>query len=644
MTDTTVLDDHVDADAGTGAAAPTRTRTSRRTHPTLIVLRDLAIVCAATLIPLIVVLRLWEGSLHDPFTYFGDSNFYGGVAQNIIEKGWYQHTNRLGAPLGQQLYDFPLEGDNFWYLVMRFLALFTSDWVLLVNLFFIFGFFASAVSAFFSLRWLGARRVTATVAAVLFAFAPYHFIRGVSHLVYASYAVVPIGVVLAVRVARGEHPFSGVRGAPRPRWMAMVGWLVLVALVGSCNVYYAAFSTLMILTAALVTAAARWTWRPLFAGAVTVVLVAGVVGFNLLPSLLYSHRHGENTEVAHRQPAEVDMYGLRVIQLLTPVPGHRVEPLATLSTKLQQGPFNSEQAMFLGLVGSIGLLGMLGALLVRAVRSRGSPRQRDDDNIDKDVRPLFGVLTIVIFLVATMGGLAWFFAIAGLTELRGWNRISIAISFLALAWLALSVDRLLARRAWGVRGRTVIAIVGVVVIALGIADQTSKQIVPDRRTYQAEFRADRAYFAAIEARLPRGAAVFQLPYIPYPEAGPVVNTIDYDPLRPYLNTKHLRWSYGGMKGRAADWQAVTTNEPAEQMVQDIIATGFSGVLVDRNAYQDKGEAVIADLTRITGDPGFASDDDRWVFFDLGAPAAQFNASTTPAQRAALEADVLARRP
>ena len=368
MTDTTVLDDHVDADAGTGAAARTRTRTSRRTHPTLIVLRELAIVCAATLIPLIVVLRLWEGSLHDPFTYFGDSNFYGGVAQNIIEKGWYQHTNRLGAPLGQQLYDFPLEGDNFWYLVMRFLALFTSDWVLLVNLFFIFGFFASAVSACFSLRWLGARRVTATVAAVLFAFRavplrPRRLTSRVRKLRGRADRRRPCG-----SRRRGEHPFSGVPALPGRAGWRWSGGSFLSPSSGRATCITPAFSTLMILTAALVTAAARWTWRPLFAGAVTVVLVAGVVGFNLLPSLLYSHRHGENTEVAHRQPAEVDMYGLRVIQLLTPVPGHRVEPLATLSTKLQQGPFNSEQAMFLGLVGSIGLLGMLGALLVRAVR------------------------------------------------------------------------------------------------------------------------------------------------------------------------------------------------------------------------------------------------------------------------------------
>jgi phosphoglycerol transferase len=396
------------------------------------------------------------------------------------------------------------------------------------------------------------------------------------------------------------------------------------------------------------------------AGVVSVVLIGGVLGANLLPSLLYTREHGKNTEVAHRQAAEVDVYGLRVIQLLTPIPDHRLEPLARLSNDLQQTPYNSEQSMFLGLVGSIGLLGMIGALLVRVARPGAAPADDgdgdDDDDDDDDggrgrlprrgddVRPLFGVLTIVIILVATMGGLAWFLAVAGFTELRGWNRISIVVAFLALAWLALSIDRLLAHRSYGVRGRALLALAGVVVIVFGIADQTSKQIVPDRRTYQAEFHADRDYFGAIEDRLPRGAAVFQLPYIPFPEAGPVNNIVEYDPLRPYLNTKHLRWSYGGMKGRDSDWQAVAATEPTAQVVQDAIATGFSGVLVDRNGYQDKAESLTAELAQLTGDPGFASADDRWVFFDLAVPTAQYNQSTTPAQRASRRAEVLAARP
>ncbi len=632
MTDSTVLDDHVGHAEDEETVHDTASLRDQRWSVALLVVRDLAIVLAATLIPLIFVNRLWEGSLRDPFTYFGDSHFYGMVARNIIENGWYQHTDRLGAPLGQQLYDFPLEGDNFWYFVMRLLSLFTNDWVLVINLFYLLSFFLASVSAFFSLRWLGVRRVSATVAAVLFAFAPYHFLRGVSHLTYSAYAIVPVGVVFAVRVARGEHPLSGIRDERRRRWGAVAGWLVLAALLGSCNVYFAGFSILMIVTAAFVTAAARRTWRPIVAGAVSVVIIGGVLGVNLLPSLLYSREHGKNTEVAHRQAAEVDVYGLRVIQLLTPIPDHRVEPLARLSNDLQQTPYNSEQSMFLGLVGSIGLLAMIGALLVRVARP-GTPRD-DRGGTGDDVRPLFGVLTIVIILVATMGGLSWFLAVAGFTELRGWNRISIVVAFLALAWLALSVDRLLGRRSYGSGGRALLVGVGVVVIVLGIADQTSKQIVPDRRTYQAEFHADRAYFGAIEDRLPRNAAVFQLPYIPFPEAGPVQNIVEYDPLRPYLNTKHLRWSYGGMKGRDSDWQAVAATEPAAEIVQDAIATGFSGVLVDRNGYQDKAASLTTELAQITGDPGFASADDRWVYFDLAAPTAQYKQSTTPAQRAA----------
>ena len=242
------------------------------------------------------------------------------------------------------------------------------------------------------------------------------------------------------------------------------------------------------------------------------------------------------------------------------------------------------------------------------VRPRRVAPDDDDEGegADDDVRPLLGVMTIVAILIATIGGLAWFFALAGATELRGWNRISIVIAFLALAWLVLTVDRLLAGHLRDRRWRAVVAVGALVVVVAGIADQTSKAIVPDRRAYAAEYHADRQYFGAIESRLPRGAAVFQLPYVPYPESGPYVNIIDYDPLRPYLNTKDLRWSYGGMRRRASDWQAVTSAEPAPQIVDDAVATGFSGILVDRNGYQDKAESLTVELAQITGDQGFAA--------------------------------------
>ncbi len=176
-----------------------------------------------------------------------------------------------------------------------------------------------------------------------------------------------------------------------------------------------------------------------------------------------------------------------------------------------------------------------------------------------------------------MGGLAWFLAVAGFTEMRGWNRISTLVAFLALAWLVLSVDRLLASSRLAQIGRWPIAAGALVLVLVGIADQTSSAIVPDRRDVATEFAADREYFAQLEEQLPRGAAVFQLPYMPYPETPAIENMIVYDPLRPYLHTNELKWSYGGMKGRESDWQAVTGSKPTSEIVDDAIAAGFSAV-------------------------------------------------------------------
>ena len=95
--------------------------------------------------------------------------------------------------------------------------------------------------------------------------------------------------------------------------------------------------------------------------------------------------------------------------------------------------------MFLGMVASVGLLGMIGSLLVRSPCASVAPREMTKSTTPTvgttDVRPLLTVLTLVAILVATMGGLAWFFAIAGFTEMRGWNRIStLSRSLRSLGW------------------------------------------------------------------------------------------------------------------------------------------------------------------------------------------------------------------
>ena len=89
-----------------------------------------------------------------------------------------------------------------------------------------------------------------------------------------------------------------------------------------------------------------------------------------------------------------------------------------------EAPNNSEPTQFLGAVGSIGLLGLLIALF--GVGAGGSDRARR-----WLVRRLAALTGLAIVLGVT-GGFDWIIGLAGFTQIRAWNRISVFIGFYAL--------------------------------------------------------------------------------------------------------------------------------------------------------------------------------------------------------------------
>ena len=74
--------------------------------------------------------------------------------------------------------------------------------------------------------------------------------------------------------------------------------------------------------------------------------------------------------------------------------------------------------------------------------------------------------------------------------------------------------------------------------------------------------------------------MFELPYRYFPEAPQMGTLGPYDLVRPYLHSDSLKWSFGGMLGRDADWQASTAALPARQMLDRVAAIGFDGLLYD----------------------------------------------------------------
>ena len=199
-------------------------------------------------------------------------------------------------------------------------------------------------------------------------------------------------------------------------------------------------------------------------------------------------------------------------------------------------------------------------------------------------------------------------------EIRAWNRISIFIAFFALATIGLGLDAIgrrffPARRGLALAGLTVI-------LVFGIFDQSTRLAIPNYRATGKSYGSDSLFVAAIQREMPRNAAIFQLPYMPFPETPTINDMQDYDPLRGYVHATDLRWSYPSMTGRPTDWGAQTQSLPMTTLVDGVIAAGFSGIWVDRFGYADSGMTVIAELRQLLGAPPINSTDGRFAFFDL----------------------------
>jgi phosphoglycerol transferase len=570
--------------------------------------REALLVVGVTATALTAVLHLWNQRLDQPFGYLRDVFWQTAIVKGILQNGWYEHNPRLGFPFGQDLGDFPLQSDNLHYLMIKFLGIFSDNAVLVTNLYFLLGFFLVALSAFFALRFLGISRWFALASSILFAFLPYHFLRGTSHLLLGAYWSIPIACVLILLVLREPAPlFPSGRGGKLDFTSRRSLLCILAALLlSSTGVYYAAFFVLLAVAAGLLRTVATGDRRPLAAAVLLSVIVVFGLAAHSAPALLHQYRHGKNPEVAARTVEESDLFALRPIQMIMPTPGHRIGALADLTARSLKAPNNSEGNSYLGLVGTVGFLGLLlSATSLIAGRPRGTSLPHD-----------LAVPVIPALLFGVTGGLSWVLGLAGLTQFRSWNRISVFIAFFSLAAVAWAGDVVIARTNRRRRRSWLAPAAALTLIAVGVLDQTTSHIVPDTRRYRAEFENDQRFVHRVERALGPGDAVFQLPYLSYPESDKSYDMFDYDPLRGYLYSDKLRWSYGGMWNREGDWQVSVVRKPLADLVESIVAVGFRGLWIDRFGYADRAQALEKQLAGVVPQAALTSDNGRFSFFSL----------------------------
>jgi len=535
-----------------------------------------------------LVLEVWNADLRVPFDYSGDATFTAAVVKHVVDDGALWENDELGAPRGQELYDFPVfAGDNVQLALVRAIGVVVRDPIVAFNLFYLLTFPLAALTAFLVLRRLGVGLPGSLVASVLFSLLPYHFLRGEDHLFLAAYWAVPLGCFLVLSVLEDAPLVSPFRSR---RTLAILAACVVI---GAAAVYYAAFTLVLLAAAAVLAAAARRSLRPVATAGVLGGAIVASLAVSFAPAIVDRAREGSNPAI-ERFAFETEVFSLRPLQLVLPVRDHRLEPLADIKERYEDqiGVTEASYAT-LGIVGSVGLALLFGALLLSAVRT-GAPRGS----------PLFryaAVSAVVALLFAMTGGLAPAVSFLISPQLHAWNRLSVFIAFFALLAVALLLDRLRGRTAWAVAAA---------LLVVGALDQTTGSMTPRYDEVAAEWRSDETWVDQVDEALPEEAAVLQLPYVPFPSSPPVGRMVDYDEVRPYLHSDDLRWSYGAMKGRPEDvGDDIASPAAAAQF-------GFDAVAVDRFGYADNGAAVEAQLRALSRREPIVSPNGRLALYRL----------------------------
>jgi phosphoglycerol transferase len=595
------------------------------------------LLAAGSILLAALLYQPWGNRLSLPLSDGFDLQLHALFIKNLLSTGDYATTSRLGAPFGQNLLDFPISGDRIHLWIFQLIGLFTKNPYTALSVYFLLGFGMVAAVTYAVARELRLDRPVAAFVSLVFTFLPYHFWHDEKHAFLAAYFPVPLGFLLAVWAIRGTLPIPRVV-VPKGSWThedrRRFVILVICVLVGaSSDSYYAMFAVFLVAAGGLLGALGRRSWRTLFAAVLTTGALLFVTIANNIREIIWRSQHGVDHFVAQRPTADSERYALHLAQALLPGSNYRVKGLARIGATARAVASPGEGGMYLGVIAAVGLIVGIGWLLVRGL-GRGRDLTGDPADAEMPLPVAAGALGLAVTLIATVGGLGFILAVFGFSQIRSWGRFGLDMSLAGLLCAGWLLQRWKQRATGGWRIAAQAAIPILLVVAF--LDQVPASVKPRYASVRRTVESEQAFTNSMEAMLPENAMVFQLPLSTFPEAGPIVNLPDYSLLMPYLlGNGKLRYSFGGLRGRASDWQVPWGTHPTPQLTRGLALVGYDALYVDRRGYVDRGAQLDKDLRPLVGPPVLVSADGNQVLYDLRPLQRDLNARHSPAEQAQL---------
>lgn len=473
--------------------------------------------------------------------------------------------DRLGAPTGADWSAYPVP-DRLVFVLTGLLSRVTGL-IAAINLAGALIAGLNAAAFFLCARWLRCRWEWAAALALVFAFCNYNVRWGITLSLSQTFTLPPL-VLLCAWAARHSEPTG-----PTRRWKILAAGLGLWLGIG--NPYLAWFAGIVAGGALLLVLQrrnprARKIPLLLFLGCLLGSFLASNAGY------IGQRLRGTTADTLPRNRGDFQVYALRPVEWLVPPADHRVPALAEIGRSYIRQRHGTGE-FFYNYLGLLGLAALAGFLALGARRVVRRQWQRLD--------PLLGLAWITAFGLA--GGINTWFGALGFELFRASTRIGI----FAHIWVLLFLCGWLSRR----RLPRVFSIILAMIVAVAACWEETPPLgehgVGARNL--ARWRLYEESAASLERALPAEARVFQLPVVPFPEAGPTEDMPDYEHLLPYLTSTTLRFSYGHLRpAPALAWARHVGRQPVPRMLSALEDAGFSVLWLDQRGYADRGQSLI----------------------------------------------------
>jgi len=468
----------------------------------------------------------------------------------------------LGAPEGADWTAIPSIEEIPVYLtglLARAVGIFAA-----LNIKLLFGHLLAAFTFYFVARLSGCALPWAFLGGLAFGVAPFIFSESPYHSIVAYVWHIP----LFLPIWRWVSSPPGIKPFSQKFWFAItVGFIT-----GLQNVYYTNIFCQLTLLGGLILYLRGRSLPSLVSACAIIASSAAAFGLMSLDTLVQKIGRPATAIAIERSYKWLEIYALKPIDFLIPPPSHNLEVFRSFASNHAKGIVLSNEGSYLGLLGIAALLWVFGAALYSVVKGRAN-------DIPREAWQILWVLAVFV-----TGGLNAILGAFGFTLFRAGYRMSIVILAIALLFAMQRASSLFARN------RRLGSLLAIALGCVVIWDQMPLVAPRSQRDIIAmQVESDREFTQAMESSLPEGAMVFQIPIMSFPEA-PAPGITSYEHFRPYLFSKHLRFSFGATRETMeTGWQSKLAGLDLPAFVQYIKSKGFQAIYINRKGFADKGE-------------------------------------------------------